>query len=114
MINAAIIDDEKHSVETLKWKLDRFCPDVKLKADFTDPVKGLKFLKKERVDLLFLDIEMPKLNGFSVLEELGDIPFDVVFTTAYDEFGKKIFHDMNGQIVTQLQALSMDELRDKF
>lgn len=87
MINAVIIDDEIHSVETLKWKLDRFCTGVQLKASFTDPVEGLTYLQGNKPHLLFLDIEMPKLNGFGVLERLGNIDFDVIFTTAYDEFG---------------------------
>ena len=87
MIKAVIIDDEIHSLETLIWKLERFCTEVKVEASFTDPIEGLQYLKKHKPDLLFLDIEMPKLNGFGVLEELGEIPFDVIFTTAYDEFG---------------------------
>lgn len=87
MIRSVIIDDELHSVETLKWKLEQYCPEVQVAAAFTDPVEGLEFLKKTPPDLLFLDIEMPLLNGFDILEELGRVPFDVIFTTAYDEFG---------------------------
>jgi two-component system, LytTR family, response regulator len=87
MIQAVIIDDERHSVETLGWKLQKCCPEVEVKAKFTDSVEGLKFLRENPPDLLFLDIEMPRLNGFELLESLGEIPFDVIFTTAYDEFG---------------------------
>lgn len=89
MIKAAIIDDEKHSVETLKWKIEQFCDGVRIIATFTDAEEGLAFLQDNNIDLLFLDIEMPKLNGFDVLSRLGNVPFDVVFTTAYDEFGIK-------------------------
>lgn len=88
MIKAIILDDEKHSVATLAWKLEKFCPDVTVVKQFTDPVEALEYLNNHPPDLLFLDIEMPRLNGFEVLEELGDqLSFDVVFTTAYDEFG---------------------------
>ena len=87
MIKAVILDDEKHSVATLAWKLDRFCPDVKVVAQFTDSPEALDYLRENPPDLLFLDIEMPRLNGFEVLEELGDTSFKVIFTTAYDEFG---------------------------
>lgn len=88
MIKAVIIDDEKHAVATLKWKLERFCPEVEVVATFTDSEQGLSFLKEEKFHLLFLDIEMPRLNGFEILEELEKpLPFDVIFTTAYDEFG---------------------------
>ncbi len=88
MIKAIILDDEKHSVATLAWKIEKFCPDVEVVKQFTDPVEALEYLQKNPPDLLFLDIEMPRLNGFEVLEELGDqVSFDVIFTTAYDEFG---------------------------
>ncbi|MDF2192898.1 LytTR family DNA-binding domain-containing protein [Paraflavitalea sp. CAU 1676] len=88
MIKAVIIDDEHHSIETLKWKLDNYCPEVQVVASFEKPAEGVAWLKVNAPDLLFLDIEMPMLNGFDVLEELGkDIPFDVIFTTAYDNFG---------------------------
>ncbi len=87
-IKAVIIDDEKHAVATLAWKLERFCPEVEVVNQFTDPIHALEYLRSNPVQLLFLDIEMPRLNGFEILEELGDqVLFDVVFTTAYDEFG---------------------------
>lgn len=88
MIRAVIIDDEVHSIETLKWKLENYCPDVKVEAAFTSPAEGVEYLKKNNINILFLDIEMPMLNGFDVLEEVGkDIGFDVIFITAYDNFG---------------------------
>ena len=86
---AIIIDDEEHSVETLRWKLEQYCPEVEVIATFSNPVKGLEHLKATSFDLLFLDIEMPFLNGFDILEEMGEVPFDVIFTTAYDDFGIK-------------------------
>lgn len=87
MIKAIIIDDELDSIDTLKWKIDNYCPEVSILATFNEPIKGLAFLKSENIDLLFLDIEMPRLNGFDVLREYGEIDFDVIFTTAYDDFG---------------------------
>ena len=88
MIKAVIIDDEKDSIDTLKWKLENYCPDVNVISSFEKPADGVSYLKKNPVDLLFLDIEMPMLTGFDVLEELGrDIPFDIIFITAYDNFG---------------------------
>ena len=90
MIKAIILDDEKHSVATLAWKIEKFCPDVEVVARFTDSPEALDYLRKNPPDLLFLDIEMPRLNGFELLAELGnDLPFEVIFTTAYDEFGIK-------------------------
>lgn len=88
MIKAVIIDDETDSIETLKWKLQNYCSDVEVIASFDDPAVAVEYLKNNPPDLLFLDIEMPMLTGFDVLEELGrDISFDIIFTTAYDNFG---------------------------
>jgi two-component system LytT family response regulator len=88
MIKAVIIDDEQHSIDTLKWKLENYCPDVTVQASFDSPAEGITYLKKNPPHLLFLDIEMPMLNGFDVLEELGkDLSFDIIFITAYDNFG---------------------------
>ncbi|MEZ4992154.1 MAG: LytTR family DNA-binding domain-containing protein [Saprospiraceae bacterium] len=87
MITAVIIDDERHSVETLTWKLEKHCPDVIVISTFSDPTEGLEYLLATPPQLLFLDIEMPQLNGFELLKKIDPIPFDVIFTTAYDEFG---------------------------
>lgn len=88
MIKAVIVDDEQHSIDTLKWKLENYCPDVTIQASFDNPAESIRYLKNNPPDLLFLDIEMPMLNGFDVLEELGrDLTFDIIFITAYDNFG---------------------------
>jgi two-component system LytT family response regulator len=88
MIKAVIIDDEQHSIDTLKWKLENYCPEVTVQASFDSPAEGVRYLKANPPDLLFLDIQMPMLNGFDVLEELGrDLSFDIIFVTAYDNFG---------------------------
>jgi two-component system LytT family response regulator len=88
MIRAIILDDEKHSVATLAWKLEKFCPEIEVVKQFTDSMEALEFIKENPPDLLFLDVEMPRLNGFEVLEELPQpAPFEVILITAYDEFG---------------------------
>jgi two-component system LytT family response regulator len=87
MIKAILVDDEKHPLTTLSWKLEKFCPDVTIVEQFTDSSKALDYLRENQPDILFLDIEMPRLDGFELLEELGDFSFEVIFTTAYDEFG---------------------------
>ena len=87
MIKSVIIDDELDSIETLQWKIENYCPEVTVLQTFNDPVQGLEYLRANTIDLLFLDIEMPRLNGFDILQALDNIPFDVIFTTAYDEFG---------------------------
>lgn len=88
MIRAILLDDEKHSVATLAWKLEKFCPDIEIVRQFTDSMEALEFIQNNPPDLLFLDIEMPRLNGFELLDELPQpLNFEVILITAYDEFG---------------------------
>jgi len=90
MIRAVLVDDEIHNLENLQWKLERFCPEVSVVGTFTDPMAAIDHLRREPADLLFLDIEMPLMTGFDVLEELGPgMPFDVIFVTAHASFGIK-------------------------
>jgi len=86
LFKAILVDDEKHSLQLLRQKLQRHCPAIEIEGEYTDPREALEWLRAHRPDVLFLDIEMPYLSGFDLLHELGDIDFDVIFTTAYDEF----------------------------
>ncbi|MEO1438550.1 MAG: LytTR family DNA-binding domain-containing protein [Bacteroidota bacterium] len=90
-MKALIVDDEAHCVETLSIYLDRYCPEVEVLATYTDSVQAVQAIKELKPDLLFLDIEMPKMNGFEVLEAVKNEQFEVVFTTAYDQFAIKAF-----------------------
>ena len=87
MIKAILLDDEKNSTETLAWKIENFCKNVEIVNMFNDPVECLEYLRTAEIDLLFLDIEMPNMSGFDVLEALGEVNFHVIFTTAYDNYG---------------------------
>ena len=86
MIRAIIIDDEKHCTDTLEILIQRNCPDVQITGITNDPIEGVELIRKDKPDLVFLDIEMRHLNGFGVLEKTQDQNFGVIFTTAYDEF----------------------------
>ena len=91
MIKAVIIDDEQHCVRALLSDLQHHC----LAVDVTDVCysakEGMMSIKKHNPDLIFLDVEMPWMNGFEMLEVLGEIHFSVIFTTAHDEFAAKAF-----------------------
>ena len=91
MIKAIIIDDEPDCVRLLSLQIKMFCPTVEVLAECTNPQEGLALLQQTPIDVLFLDIEMPQINGFQLLETLGELPFAVVFTTAYDQFAVKAF-----------------------
>lgn len=90
-MTATIIEDERHSAELLAHLLARHCPDVEVLEVFTDSLSGLDFLRKETPDLVFLDIEMPRLNGFDLLNQLSTLNFRIIFTTAYDKYAVRAF-----------------------
>jgi two-component system LytT family response regulator len=91
MIKAIIIDDEMHCLKTLDMLLKEYCPDVQVIDKFNNAEAALKEIKKSKPDLVFLDIEMPHMNGFEMLEEFSEIFFRVIFTTGYDQYAIKAF-----------------------
>ncbi len=91
MINAILIDDEKNALEVLEMQLAGYCKDVQVLAMCDSGAKGIAAIKKYNPDLVFLDIEMPHKNGFDVLNETKEMGYDVIFTTAYDQFAIKAF-----------------------
>ena len=90
-LTALIIVDELHCIETLQWQLDRYCPEVELLGTYSSPVEGLKAIKDLQPDILFLDVEMPEMTGFEMLEAIPKIEFKVIFTTAHDKFAVDAF-----------------------
>jgi len=86
ILKACILDDENLAIASLRVDLERHCPFVKILATFNKPSEALLYLKNNEIDLLFLDIEMPVMNGIQFLEALGNINFDVIFTTAFQEY----------------------------
>lgn len=91
MINAILIDDERDALEVLEWLLTTYCREVKIIALCTSAEEGLVAIRNNSPDIVFLDIEMPRMNGFDLLEKLGKVSFDIVFCTAYDQFAVKAF-----------------------
>jgi two-component system LytT family response regulator len=90
-IRAVLVDDEIHCLETLAWQLKKFCPEVEVVGVCDTSEKALEILNKEQIDLAFLDIEMPYMNGFELLQQIDKISFEIIFTTAYDMFAVKAF-----------------------
>ena len=89
MIKAFIIDDEVHCIDTLSILLADYCPEVEVMEKCLSPKKGLEAIEKLNPALVFLDIEMPMMNGFELLEQFKQIPFSVIFTTSYDQYAIK-------------------------
>lgn len=91
-MKAIIIDDEPNCVSYLQALLQQYCPQITEIEGFTEPQKAQSALKKAQPDILFLDIEMPLMNGFDLLAAfLPNVPFSVVFTTAYDKYAIRAF-----------------------
>ena len=89
MIKAILIDDEVHCIDTLSMLLADYCPEVTVMDKCMSAKKGLEAIDTIKPDLVFLDIEMPVMNGFELLEQFKQIPFSVVFTTSYDQYAIK-------------------------
>jgi two-component system, LytTR family, response regulator len=85
MITAVITDDEIKSAELLQLKLKKFCPQVEVLQFFTAALPAIAFINEHKPDVIFLDIEMPELNGLSVAKQL-DHNSEIVFVTAYDKY----------------------------
>ncbi len=84
MLKAVIIDDEQRCVTALQKDIEKYCPEVTVDATFTSPKEAIVYINKSGPDLIFLDIEMPLINGFEMLELIKEITFEIIFTTAYD------------------------------
>lgn len=86
MLKAIIIDDEPKAIEILIWELQNFCPSVIVEATFTNALEAKKYVQLNEPDCIFLDIEMPIMDGFKFLKGFPNRSFSVVFTTAYNQY----------------------------
>lgn len=86
MLKAAILDDEIRGSKLLAHKLEVFDEELQVVGIFNEPAKALDAIIELGIDVLFLDVEMPGMNGFQFLERLGTFNFEVIFTTAYDSY----------------------------
>ena len=91
MVRAIIVDDEKFCIEVLEELLAIHCPLVQVVATCQSAEEGMEAARKHEPDLVFLDIEMPRMNGFDMLKKLLPFHFDVIFTTAYDNYAIRAF-----------------------
>jgi len=89
MLKAIIIDDEWKGSIALKQKLIDYCPSVRVVAQANSGTEGLEAIRLHKPDLVFLDIEMPRMDGFEMLQQIENKNFNIVFTTAYDQYAIK-------------------------
>jgi two-component system LytT family response regulator len=86
MLRALIIDDEASSRNALRQKIKQYCPEILIIEECEDGEKGIIAIEDLKPDIIFLDVEMPRMNGFTMLQKLYNKNFDVIFTTAYDQY----------------------------
>jgi len=109
MINTLIIDDELHCCESLQWLLKQYCPEIKLAGLCHNGETGLKMIEQESPQLIFLDVEMPGMTGFEMLERLPKINFDIIFTTGYNQYAIRAIRF--GALDYLVKPVDKDELR---
>lgn len=110
MLKAIILDDEQESINALTLKLDMVCPEVEVIWAETNPLLVLKSVAQKECDILFLDVEMPELNGFGFLKALPQRNFEVIMVTAYSGYAIKAFKA--NALDYLLKPVDADELRD--
>src|SRR4029078_7457696 len=110
MLRSIIIDDEPQNAAILRNDLVQYCPSVEVASVCHSAKEGIMAIKKEKPDLVFLDIEMPWMNGFEMLEVLGDINFSIIFTTAHHRFAAKAFR--TSAVDYLLKPIDASDLQD--
>ncbi|HEX6225969.1 MAG TPA: LytTR family DNA-binding domain-containing protein [Chryseolinea sp.] len=89
MINVILIDDEQHGLEDLQEAIEKYCPEISVSSTHSNPLEGLQAIRQSNPDLVFLDVQMPGISGFELLEKLSPVSFDVIFVSAFDRYAIK-------------------------
>jgi two-component system LytT family response regulator len=110
-MKALIIDDENKARRLLSKLIDETCEDVKSIFEASNLEEGIEIIKKEKPDIVYLDIEMPKYSGLQILDLLEDtvIDFQIIFTTAYNQYAVEAFK--LSAIDYLLKPIDINELR---
>jgi len=85
-LRAILVDDEINSLQNLQQKLKEFCPAIQVIVTAQQPEEAILFIHHYKPDVVFLDIEMPRMNGFKLVDELEEVDFEIVFVTAYNHY----------------------------
>lgn len=107
-LNSIIVEDEETSREILKNYLKKYCPNVSVLAEAANVDEALMLIRNNELDLVFLDVEMPYGNAFDLLEKVGDINFETVFVTAYNNYALEALNAHASYYL--MKPISIDEL----
>jgi len=108
MIKAVIVDDELSAVKSLTWEVETFCQGIEICDSFTDPIEAISAINYLKPDCVFLDIEMPEMDGFQLLNSLKYREFDLIITTAFDNYAIRAFKE--SAIDYLLKPIDTDDL----
>ena len=92
MIRVVLVDDEPQSCKSLSIKLKAIAEDIDIVGTYHHPERAISGIMKSKPDVVFLDIEMPGMNGFQLLENIEEFNFEVIFVTAYNEYMLNALH----------------------
>lgn len=109
-IKAIIVDDEQHCIDALKTMLQKKCPEVTVLGGVNSVKDAKELIMDVQPDVVFLDVEMPHQNGFELLKMFDKINFDVIFTTAYEQYALKAIKF--NALDYLLKPFSVKELQD--
>ncbi|MBW8685185.1 LytR/AlgR family response regulator transcription factor [Chitinophaga rhizophila] len=109
-IKAIIVDDEQHCIDALQTMLQKKCPEVTVLGGVNSVKEAKELIATLQPDLVFLDVEMPHQNGFELLKMFDKITFDVIFTTAYEQYALKAIKF--NALDYLLKPFSVKELQD--
>lgn len=110
MLRAILIDDEPECLRSLAHDLAQYCPGVEIVAQCDSGKDAIKEIHALDPDVVFLDIDMPYINGFDLLEMVPDVDFEVIFTTAYDQYAIQAFRI--SAVDYLLKPIDADALKD--
>src|SRR4051812_8990235 len=109
-----IVDDEKLSRSVLTLLLEKHCPAVEIVAVCADGISALEAIEKHKPELLFLDVEMPGLNGFEVLQACKDASFSIIVTTSHDHYAlEAIRHNALDYLMKPIIKDDLEDAVDK-
>ena len=90
-LTTIVLDDEKSACDVLESMITDYCPQLELNMVTQDPHEAMSFIENEKPDVLFIDINMPKMSGFEFLNQMTDFQGKIIFTTAYDQYAIQAF-----------------------
>jgi len=110
MIKTILVEDEVHNLNNLKRLVEKYCKEINIVATAANADEGICIINKLNPQLIFLDIQMPGKDGFQMLQELGKYDFEIIFVTAYSEYGIKAVKF--SAIDYLLKPVNIDELKN--